>query len=888
MKEIGKNFIKFITSRIFILLVVITGMFCFLIIKLFDLQIVNGERLQSELKTGILREISIPAPRGCIYDKYGRPLAINNVAYAVKIDSSVKISSDDMNNIYINMIRQIENNEDTLIYELPISSTRPYTFLFDGDEEKEIKWKETVYEKGITVKTSKEKKREILKPITAEQIMEYLVDKFSIPKYLSDEEVRKLVSVRYSIYLKRYRRYDPVTIALDVSEKTVAVIEEENEKYPGVYVDTEALRIYPEDGLFSHIIGYIRSMDEKEAEKYKNYGYIGDSSDIKNKSELEADDNSKLANGYEWTPAYNNNDIIGKTGLEKSQELVLNGKDGKMYVEVDNVGRRKSATEDEQPESGKDIYLNIDRDLQEVSYNALHEELKKVLLLKLDPGGTKNTRITLKELFTSMVNANKFSIDNILKSDDGSYQYFAKKAILNKEANFTLKNEDDDKYAKQIICDSIQSGELSSKTMILIMHEQKMITGDDTFVNGVAVGALSPLKVIKDKIIENEITPQDTALDPCTGSVVVTDVNTGKVLSMVSYPTYDNNQLVNKFNNEYFKKQNTDTTSPFLNRPLMERKAPGSILKMVTALAGLQEGVIGIKETIYDRGIFDKAGKPEAKCLIYTNSRGSHGSVNVTNALEVSCNYFFYETSYRMGNTASGNKLNGIETLDKYMELFGLNSRTGVEIDPTEEKPSLMASPEYRKNLVLSNNPDATDSQIRWTDGQTIRAAIGQSDNNFTAAGMSKYVATLANGGTRYEMQMINKIRKSDGEIVIDKEPVVEEKIDLKSENLKVVYEGMLAVTKGSRGTLKREFADYPIKVAAKSGTAQEDKSRDPHTVFVGFAPYDNPQISISVMIPFGHSTTSAATEIAKTVIASYMGIYSKSEMKTMDNVLTK
>ncbi len=879
MKELWKNFIKFITSRLFIIFIVIIGLFYFLVLKLFELQIVEGEKHQRDLKASILRSISIPAPRGTIYDKYGRPLAINNVAYSVKVDNSVKIDDKYKNQMYMNLIRQIEANGDNInpiINELPISTTRPYTFTFNNID-RELAWKNQIYTKGIKSKISTEEKNKILSSITAEQMIEYLKELFKIDPKLNDEDSRKLISLRYAIYLKRYFQYQPITIALDVSEKTVALLEEKNDEYPSVYIETEALRIYPEKGLFSHILGYTRAMDISEFYEYKKYIYVTDEAGNTQIQKVTTDEEI-----IEDSKVYSSNDIVGKTGLEKSFEIELNGIAGKEFVEVDPNGRKINTIDTQkEPEPGKKIYLTIDRDLQEATTTAMIEELKNALLLKLDPKGTKNTFIPLKDFFSSIVNANRISIKDILNSEENTYQSIAKNLLLNNENYYEFRTEEDFEYAKQILIDGIQLGEISSKQMILIMHEQGMITGDEDFIKKVTNGTITPLDVIKDKIMNDEITPQDAALDPCSGSVVVSDIHTGEVLAMVTYPTYDNNEFVNHFNYEYYKKQQDDPTSPLINRPLMQSKAPGSTFKMITAIAGLEENVINSKSIITDLSIFEKAGNPGLRCWIHP---GSHNSINVVQALEVSCNYFFNEVVYRMGNASMGNRLDSIETLNKYMTLFGLNSFTGVEIGEAQPR---MASPEYKKIAIENVNPEVTSSQTRWTDGDTIRASIGQSYNSYTVANMAKYVATLANGGTRYQMQLVDKIKNVDNSIYLNKQPVVEEFIELNENNFKTVYEGMYAVTKGSKGTLKSKFKDYPIEVAAKTGTAQEAKTRDSHTWVVAFAPFDEPQISVAVMIPFGDITTYPAAEVLKKVISFYMGLDYKSEIKTMDNMLS-
>lgn len=891
MRELIESFIKFITSRLFILSVGIIALFSIMIVRLFDLQIVKGEEYQNSFKGSILRDLNIEAPRGTIYDAYSRPLAINDVAFAVKIDSSISntLTEEEKNNMYMNLIRLLEQNGDTIIDELPISTTKPYTFLFGGNVEREVKWKvETAnYKKGIdstyinssynTIKKAYlDKVIEINSSVTAEDMLNYFRDYFKIDTNLSDEDARKLISLRYSIFLKRFYQYQPITIAIEVSDRTVAILEEKNEYYKGVSVETESLREYPEKGLFSHILGYIRGMSEEEYDTYKYYVYKEDKETeqkIIQKSEAEPSNDEKI---------YAKSDIVGKAGIEKAFEVDLNGIDGKKYVEVDVSGRTINTLNggtDAVP--GKKIYLTIDRDLQEIAQNAIIEELKTTLLSKL------TSTSSIKDLFVSMVKGNKIPIENIWNSSEDSYHYIAKTAMLERDFDYELNNKDNEnkEYGKALLCDAIKANQVSLKTMTLILYEQGMITGDEDFIRRLENGIVSPLTVIRDKISNNEITPQDTALDPCTGSVTVADIKTGKILVLASYPTYDNNELVNNFNNEYYNKLLSDPTSPMLNRPTTERKPPGSTFKMVPAVAFLKSGVVGPKETIYAKGTFDKAGRPAASCWLWNQRRGMHGSINITKALEVSCNYFFYEAAYRMGNAHSENRLQGIETLNEYIAMFGLDKVAGLEIG---EASPINPTPEYKEIAEKRLNPDASDSYLRWNDGDTIRAAIGQSYNTYTTTHMAKYVATLANGGNRYKSTLIDKIEDSYGNIEYN-EPVLEEQLNIEQEYLDVIYEGMHNVIRGTNGTLTYKFKDYPIEIAGKSGTAQDVKNKPDNTWFVGYAPYEDPQISIAVVIPFGdYNNNAPAAEISKTVISAYMESNSNAETKTMNNILSK
>ncbi|MDO4531340.1 MAG: penicillin-binding transpeptidase domain-containing protein, partial [Bacillota bacterium] len=233
-------------------------------------------------------------------------------------------------------------------------------------------------------------------------------------------------------------------------------------------------------------------------------------------------------------------------------------------------------------------------------------------------------------------------------------------------------------------------------------------------------------------------------------------------------------------------------------------------------------------------------------------------------------NYFFYELAYRMGNATTGTSNVSITTLNEYMAAFGLNNYTGLELD---EYGPTMASPANKERAVKTFNPDATTSQTRWTDGDTIRTAIGQSINSYTPAQITKYISTLANGGTLYRLHMVDQIQNPDGSLHSQVEETVENVIEFQEENLQAVYHGMYLVTNGSRGTLRGVFDDLPIDVAAKTGTAEEDKNRNSHTWFVCFAPYDDPQIAITVMIPFGENSGTPAPATAKAIIKEYLGL---------------
>lgn len=801
-------------------------LFSILIVKLYILQIIDGDYYSREVTGTTLRNVEVTASRGGIYDKYGRDLAINKASYAVNIDSSVGV--ENMNDILVNLITLLENNGESIDVSLPITSTKPRSFIFDGNEKQEKRWKADM---------------SLDENLDAETTYNKLVELFKIDTNLSDDMESKVLAIRCELYKNRYLKYLPISIAYDISEKTAAAIQEQTYIYPCVSVDIQSSRVYPTAKYLSHILGYTGKITDSELE-----------------------DKSK---------DYTINSFIGKDGIEKAFESNLKGTDGSQYIEVDSFGRKIKEVDNEgkEPIPGENVYLTIDSELQKTVYDELENQLINIQLKRLSGG---DYSYSIKDVFENMIESDSIWMKNIMNAKDDTTQGELKNYVINNNS----KSKDDINVARETLAKGYEKDDISTTSLILALYEQGQITDEDGSITDLKNGNLSPSALLIRKMKAKEITPQMTGMDPCTGSVVITDVDTGDVLAAVSYPSYDNNELVNNFNNEYYLHLQNDPTTPMVNRPFTEPRAPGSTFKMITAVAALQEGIITPNTTIYDKGTFTDAGKPYARCWI-ESKKGSHSQVNVSSALEVSCNYFFYTISYKLG----------ISTLNKYMEAFGLNSPTGIEIyelyNSMSEYPTFISSPEYKKYIMGLRNPDAPERDVKWAAGDTIRTAIGQSYNNYTSATLAKYIATLANGGTRYSMHLLNKIIDTNNNIVRSYEPVVENKLDIDKDNLQAVFKGMLEVTKGSSGTLRHNFADLDVNVAAKSGTAQESSKRSEHTIFAGFAPYEDPQIAISVLIPYGNDKSNPAAQIAKTAITKYLKLNSLPETKYY-NVLMK
>ena len=349
---------------------------------------------------------------------------------------------------------------------------------------------------------------------------------------------------------------------------------------------------------------------------------------------------------------------------------------------------------------------------------------------------------------------------------------------------------------------------------------------------------ISPYNFLKAKIRSLEISPGDLGLTPCACSVVVTDVKTGKLLALVSYPSYDNNKFANSVDSDYYSKISTSSASALMNRATQQKTAPGSTFKMVTATASLEEGLISPYTTVHDGVKFDKINKPWPSCW----SSYSHGNINVTQAIQHSCNYFFYEMGYRLGNGKENivDNEKGLSKLKKYATQYGLTSTSGVEL--SEADPT-------------------------FSDTDVVRSAIGQGTNSYTPVQLSRYVTTIANGGTCFDLTLVDKITNTKTGKTNKNSANVKNELNFSSSTLPAIRSGMKNVV--SRGTISSLFKSVPVTVAGKTGTAQITANEPNHALFVSFAPYENPEISVTVQIPNGFTSSNAA-ELASNIYRYY------------------
>ena len=361
-------------------------------------------------------------------------------------------------------------------------------------------------------------------------------------------------------------------------------------------------------------------------------------------------------------------------------------------------------------------------------------------------------------------------------------------------------------------------------------------------------------KALKDNIIKISTGGFYEKSNADAGAVVVMNVKTGEILAMASYPDYEPQLFVNGISSEKYKEYND--VSALFNRAISGAYAPGSIFKMVTAVAGLETGAINPQTIINDTGVYPHAHKPV--CWLYTEYGRGHGPLNVSQAIKHSCNYFFYEVGNRIG----------IDTLEKYARHFGLGEKTGVEL-PSEASGK------------LASRTRAEEEERTWYLGETLSASIGQSYNNFTPIQMAKYISMIANGGKDVDVTIVKTVMDSNGNEKSKEEidSLVREKLNIPEKNkddinisettMKAVLEGMRGVT-SEGGTAYSTFAGFNVEVAGKTGTAQAGNTTNGW--FAGFAPYDNPEIAVVVVVERASSGGFTA-EVARDIFAEYFGM---------------
>ena len=943
MKEVFEYILSLFKSRIFPLILVFAILVGVLINRLFGLQIINGESYVKDLSSSIQKDMSVAATRGRIFDKNGVLLAYNDLAYAVRISDSGKYNNNAEKNEKLNAsidktLDIIEAKGDTYSNDFPIVY-EDGQYVFNIKDNELLRFLRDIYGKRSISELSDEERN-----VTAQELFRQLCEKYEVvvasdssknqatvlsstvsflksQGYMveaagfSVDHALMIVNLRRYMSANSYNRYISFTIANEVSDETVAAILESSDDLTGVTVEEQYIRRYVDSVYCSQILGYTGTVSTSELET------LGDK--------------------------YDSNDTVGKSGIEKSMESVLSGTKGERQVYVDTVGRITEVLGETDPETGNDVYLTIDINLQKNLYNAIEDRLVQILLTYMTSGDTKysytsngsvdTVYILAKEVYFALIDNNIVSIKHIAEqSTDTEAQVYS--AFLSKQDStmdwirseladgdtpygklseeqqlyiwyvytslkdrgvFNTSNVDttddvykdwtqadgtslkellthgiaknwinlnvfsteqytslqesydalldyidgylreDTSFYKKMYKYMINSGSISGRQVCMLLYEQGVLdmNSENSRYSALAAGSLGAYDFMTYAISNKIITPAQLALEPCSASAVVTNPKNGDIIAMVSYPSYDNNKLSGSVDAKYFNSLINDKASPMLNRATQSFTAPGSTYKPCTTIAGMDTGIISSGTTFYCSGSFDKV-TPSPKCWRLSG----HGGEVAATAIRDSCNVFFYNVGYNLACSKNGNynSTYGTTILQKYSDLLGLSTKAGVEIEESE--------------------PMASNTN-------SVASAIDQGNHKYSTLNLARYVTTIATSGTCYNLTLVDKITDSDGNLIEDNHADVDHQVELSSNIWSTVHEGMMLA-----GNSYSTIAKLGLKIAAKSGTAQENTNEPDHSLLVTYSPYDDPQICVSVCIQHGYSSTTSM-DLTADVYKIYYGM---------------
>ena len=927
--KIKRIFKKISLKRTTVLILVFVIMSVVLVRRLFDLQIIQGEDYISKFQARTTKERVLKSTRGNILDRNGDILASNVLSYSLTLEDNGTYTSTREKNLTLNgvayqVLQILHSNGDDITHSFHIVVDKNGEYAFDVAEGFTLnRFRADIYGQALIDDLKDEQKT-----ATADQMMEFLTgsEKFSIvlsgdraytedelishglPLTLTKQEMLDIATIRYELNTNSFKKYMQVTIATNVSEKSVAAIMENKTGLQGIDVVEDSIRQYIDDESMAPILGYTGKASSEELTELRKQN-----------------------------PDYSNDAIVGKAGIEQYMELTLQGTDGKETVSVDNLGKVLKIDEDTkvEPVAGDDVQLTIETDWQSAIYQILKQRVAGVLLTKIDAAKTfdytyvtdaSQIRIPIYDVYNalisnSVIDITKFSNEDASDIEKNLYAKFQQKqqrvfdtistklngsnppaykdedeetqeylsyicndllrdtlGIISKDAIDTsdatykawttdetislkdyltyatsqgwidissfspegeyLDSEEiyqaltayiidylstDTGFSKLLYKYMLQEDTISGQEICLVLYEQGVLDKNDDDYENLASGAMGAYDFMINKIYTLEIEPAQLALMPCSASAVVVDVKTGDVVALVSYPGYDNNRLTNDMDTDYYAKLALDQSSPFFNKATQQTTAPGSTLKLLSTIAGMEEGIIDEGTYIECTGTFDYVDPP-INCW-YKNG---HGSLDIRTAIEQSCNYFFNMIGFQLGKVGD-NEFSEVQSLNKlqeYASLIGLDRKTGIELSEATPKVS---------------------------DAKAVPSYMGQGNNLFTTSELARYATVMATSGNVFKLTLLDKVMEPKGDVIQEYEPEIEDVVNISSNIWDVIHDGMRRVIQ-----THSQFDGLGVEVAGKTGTAELDLRHPNHGLFVGYAPASDPEYAVAIRIANGYSSGNA------------------------------
>lgn len=922
-------------SRLSALTVVFTCMFTVLAVHLFNLQIVQGEDMLNNYIQQTEVVLYTPGTRGNIYDTNGKLIAYNELTYSVTVQDIGAYSTAQMNQMLLKLVEILNRHGAKVQGKFEVgldergemiftsyNETGRLGFLRDVFGKKNISELSETPDKTLGKYPAEATARELFEMKKKDYGLDEIKDEMGNVLMLDDQTALDIINIRYTMSLTSFQRYLSTTVSTYVDEETVAEVLENTADLQGVNIESSSVRVYNDSIYFAPIIGYTGKMQKERLEELKQSDPDYDLNDTVGLIGIEASMEVELQGkkGYQVV----NVDNRGRIREVKEEVSPIAGNDIYLSLDTDlqkgiyhiierqlaGILVQKLVPEDD-PNADitdasklmipiKDAYYQLinnnvlslshfeaeDASPTEKQIQSIFESSREQIMARLKSELMSENASMIKDLPKDIANYMVYIYTYLASSAAGiidesaidvtSEAYLAWKADeislrdyllagiaanwvdttkLNADSRYSSADDiygqlvdycfeqlmTDTRFTKRIFRFLISDGIITGKQLCLALYDQGVLEYEPDQVAALtANGESYAYTFLLDKISKIQITPAQLALDPCSGSCVITDVRTGKVKALVTYPSYDNNQMSGTVDSAYFSKLQNDLSQPLYNNATQAQKAPGSTFKPITAVAGLEEGVIGLDELIECTGIYEEVAQP-IRCWI---SPGRHGLLNVVGGLENSCNCFFSEVAHRLSMDANGvyNTEKGLAALQKYATMFGLDHDSGVEI--SERDPEI-------------------------SDIDPERSAMGQGTNSYTNVQLSRYVAALANRGTVFELSLLDKETDPDGGLLEEYMPEASSHIQIQDSTWDAVAQGMRSVIQNSSAS--KIFRDLPIEIAGKTGTAQESRTRGNHAFFISYGPYTNPEISVTVNIPYGYSSSNAAM-VAKHVYQLYYG----------------
>lgn len=927
--KIKRLFKKISLKRTTVLALVFIFMSSILVRQLFNLQIIQGEDYINKFQTRITKTRTLKSTRGNILDRNGEVVASNVLSYSLTFEDNGSYSSTRERNLTLNgiayrVLQILEKNGDSITRNFHIEVDEKGEYAFDVSEGFTLsRFKADVYGHPLIDELTDEEAN-----ATAADMVDFLKgpDKFSIvlegekaytpeeleshglPLELTREQLLDIAIIRYELNTNSFKKYMAVTIATNVSEESVAAVEENKSSLQGIEVVEDSIRQYIDDESMAPILGYTGKASSEELENLRK----------KN-------------------PNYTNDAIIGKAGIEQYMELTLQGTDGKETVSVDNLGKVLKIDEDTkvEPVAGNDVWITIDTDWQSGIYQILKQRVAGILLSKIE--ATKSfdydsvqdaaqIRIPIYDVYNalvenSVIDIRKFDDQDASETEKNLYAKFQQKQqqvfdtissrlngenppaykdeskqiqeylsyicndmlrdtlkIISRDAidtsdatykqwaseeSISLKDyltyatsqswidiskfspdgeyldsaeiyqalttyitdylKTDLGFSKLLYKYMLQEDTISGQELCIVLYEQGVLSKDDGVYESLASGALGAYDFMINKIANLEIEPAQLALEPCSASAVITDVQTGDTLACVTYPGYDNNRLTNDMDTDYYAKLALDLSSPFFNKATQQTTAPGSTLKPLSTIAGMLEGIVD-DGTYYEcTGKFEYVDPP-----INCWNREGHGSIDIRTAIEQSCNYYFNMIGFQLGKNGENqfSEAQSLNKLQQYASLIGLDRKTGIELSEATPKVS---------------------------DSFAVPSYIGQGNHLYTTVGLARYVTALATSGTIFDLTLLDKVTDSKGQVIEEYQPKIDSTIDVPDNVWDDIHDGMYRVIQ-----THEQFYGLGVDVAGKTGTAEVDIYHPNHALFIGYAPASEPKYGIAIRIANGFSSGNA------------------------------